>query len=222
MKKVTKSPTVTMDGIELDINAKDYSGCYIKILQVFKNQVDSMLTYHSKVFTYRFDLRLKNATDDSKDVSTFIKKLRKKLKSVWGLKRMGFIWAREQHDAEKQHYHFCLMLDGSKIQKYKKLRKTLMGIATEMEMTLGYCEEASEMLNRTNLILYKTLFKRISYLTKERGKEAGKRKKTANDYSSSRIKPNLNSTWRGHKDDFVKQLVLSKGSHTGGSPSDLC
>jgi hypothetical protein len=220
MKKVTKSPTVTMDGIELDINAKDYSGCYIKILQVFKNQVDSMLTYHSKVFTYRFDLRLKNATDDSKDVSTFIKKLRKKLKSIWNLNRMGFIWAREQHDAETQHYHFCLMLDGSKIQSYKKLRKTLMGIATEMEMTLGYCERPSEMLNRTNLISYKTLFKRISYLTKERGKEAGKRKKTANDYSSSRIKPNPNSTWRGHKDDFVKQLVLSKGSHTGDSLSD--
>jgi hypothetical protein len=204
MKKVTKSPIVTMDGIELDINAKDYSGCYINILQVFKNQVDSMLTYHSKVFTYRFDLRLKNATDDSKDVSTFIKKLRKKLKSIWNLNRMGFIWAREQHDAETQHYHFCLMLDGNKIQKHRQLRKTLMGIATQMEMTLGYCERPTEMLDRTNLITYKALFKRLSYLAKERGKEVGKRKKTANDYSSSRIKPNPKSTWRGHKDDFAK------------------
>jgi hypothetical protein len=209
MKKVTKSPTITMDGIELDINAKDYSGCYINLLRIFKNQIDTILTYHCKVFTYRFDLHLKSATDYSEVVSDFIKTLRKKLKSIWDLDNMVYIWAREQHDAEAQHYHFCLMLDGNKIQNSKNLRKTLMEIATPMEMTLGYCERPTEMLNRTNLITYKALFKRLSYLAKERGKEVGKRKKTANNYSSSRIKPNPKSIWRGHKDDFVKSQKLS-------------
>ncbi|TWX55255.1 YagK/YfjJ domain-containing protein [Colwellia hornerae] len=211
MKKVTKSQTITMDGIELDINTKDYSGCYINILQIFKNKIDTMLTYHCKVFTYRFDLHLKSATDYSEGVSKFIKKLRKKLRSIWDLEKMGYIWAREQHDAEAQHYHFCLMLDGNKIQNSKNLRKTLMEIATQMEMTLGYCERPTEMLNRTNLITYKALFKRLSYLAKERGKEVGKRKKTANNYSSNRIKPNPKSIWRGHKDDFVKLHKLSEG-----------
>ncbi|MEJ6122970.1 inovirus Gp2 family protein [Vibrio sp. 2-Bac 85] len=207
-KKVTGEPMIQIDNIELPINTIEDSGCYIPILHACKKQLDSLLTYHCKVFTYRFDLHLKNATDDNRIVSEFIRKLRKKLTRKFGpkritFKRVGFIWAREQHDAQTQHYHFALLLDGSKIRHPKNLHTMLTVIAQQLKMTVAGCPRPYANLNRENLDKYKDFFYRVSYLAKERGKEKGKRKESANDYSASRIKPNRANAWQGCLEDFA-------------------
>ena len=162
-----------------------------------------MLSHHCKVFTYRFDLHLKNATDDNSTVSLFIRKMRKKLTAKYKFKYVAFIWVREQHDAQTQHYHLALMLDGNKIRHSKKLHVILSGIAKLLNMKVSGCPRPYANLDRKNLDKYSDFFYRLSYFAKQRGKEAGKRKKTANDYSASRIKPNPTNTWRGRLEDFT-------------------
>lgn len=221
-KKVTKKQIINIDSVDLEIQAKSYSGCYISILKACKSQVDSMLGFHNKIFVYRFDIHfskdaseeyVSNAIKDSEIISNFFRKLRKKLIRGLGLKkiifkRMGYIWVRERHDVSKPHYHCVLILDGNLIRHPKSLTPELTKIATSLQLFVSPCPKPYKNIGRKCIDSYIDLMRRLSYLAKERGKErdkdANKRKVSANDYSSSRIKPNPNADWQGWSEQQSK------------------
>jgi hypothetical protein len=127
-------------------------------------------------------------TPDSRLLSKYLHKLKKALKRQLGLKRVGYVWARELERAFQQHYHLALLVNGNKIQ----LPHRVIALCTELWVDMGqphphYPENCAAMVKRTNAINYGDSFYRLSYLAKVRGK--GYRAKSAKDYSASQVKP---------------------------------
>ena len=103
------------------------------------------------------------------------------------MKRLGYMWVREQEKAKSQHYHLALFLDGNKVQHPSKLLRWIKGRWTWYEqpkpptikrpflMTKRQCKSSID-----------DAVYRISYLAKPRGK--GYRNRYTKDYSTSRIK----------------------------------
>ena len=63
------------------------------------NQVDAMLSHHSKIHIIRFDLRVFEFTNDNSIITVFNRRLHKWLKRKYCLKRIGFAWCRELETA---------------------------------------------------------------------------------------------------------------------------
>ena len=92
------------------------SGLRTDILKTLLSQLDAMLSAHSKVFVFRFDLSIHYATDTNHRITDFNRSLFKRIKRHYDCQRIAYCWVREQETAKKQHYHYVLMLDSHKIR----------------------------------------------------------------------------------------------------------
>lgn len=180
--------TVAITGHQLNINANDKRGCFVEILESTKQQIDAMLSHHCKVLVIRIDLHVNRYQPDNTLISNFVRKLRKKLNTKYNLSRLGYIWVREQERAKHQHYHFALLIDANKIRYPKKVITIIEDIWQKWLLpkpfTPGHCYY---LVHRGDNTAYQEAFYRLSYMAKERGK--GYKAKTANDFSTSRIRP---------------------------------
>lgn len=175
-----------MDDITLKILGGAKQGCYVEILERTKQQLDAMLSHHCKVLVLRLDLSVNDYTPKNEIISKFIRKARKKFEAQYGFTRMGFIWAREQEKAKKQHYHFALIVDANKVRHPHRMISICEGIAEAWELRLFTPKHCYYQIKRGDEIAYQKAYHRLSYLAKTRGK--GYKAHSANDYSSSRIK----------------------------------
>jgi hypothetical protein len=184
-KTVTTDDHFTHNGISYRVNAKK-SGLYVQPLKRMIEQFEIAASLWSRVMVLRFDLHQDFYTKDSKRVSDFVKRINTKLKREYGLKKIGFCWAREQEKAKAQHYHFVLFLEGRRVRQPKRLIEI---IKQAWESPLGghhmpYISRPSYFGTR-NEIADKVIY-RISYLAKARGK--GYRPEQNKDYQCSRMK----------------------------------
>lgn len=132
-----------------------------------------------------------HTTENNKAVSLFMSRLIKRLKRTYGLKDVGYFWAREYHGLGKgQHYHLVIFLDGRVVNQPRKVgalvREAWEGNSrADVGYKLGYIFKAAYNVDspetETDFIY------RISYLAKVRGKSA--RPPQTKDYGCSRIKP---------------------------------
>ncbi len=171
------------------------SGFYNAILQKCYEQLDAMMSHHSKVLVIRYDFHLHDHTDCNKIMSTFIRKLRKRLKPHYKFKRMGYIWVREWNKekglATAQHYHCAIMLNGNQVLHPEKIN----GIVIDIWDRLG---QAHVYLPKHQYYLIKhgdteklaSARERLSYLAKVYTK--GNKERYTNNYSTSRIPLNTN------------------------------
>lgn len=187
VKRVIRMDSLAISGEQLQIQADDKQGCFIEILWRVKQQLDAMLSHHSRVMVVRVDLHAAGYTANNYLLSNFIRKMRKKLKRQYDLTRIGFIWVREQEKSKSQHYHFALLIDANKVRYPNKIIKTMEEIWQGWEQPKPYTpKNCYYLIHRGSLDDYQEVFYRLSYMAKERGK--GYKGKTANDYSASRIK----------------------------------
>jgi len=188
MKRVINTPSIVLAGQELEINASPKYGCYVEILERMKQQIDAMLSYHSRVIMVRVDLHIEDYQPDNTVVSSFLRTLRKRLLSKYGLKRLGFVWVREKERAKSQHYHLALFIDACKVQRphniISKVETLWQSRSHPKPFTPKNCYYIIKRDEPETLI---KPFQRLSYFAKVRGK--GYKNKTANDFSTSRIKP---------------------------------
>lgn len=182
-------------GYEVPVNTGDgkYSS-YLEILNRIDEQLAAMLSYHNKLIVVRIDLHLHEYEPHNKTMSEFVRVFMKRLKRIYKLKRVGFIWVRERERAKKQHYHFAVILDGNKCKHSKRIIELAREIWQGRDFgSVPHIPKPYHLIVRGNAQSYQTTFYRLSYLAKERGKGIGKngkaRASTANDYSTSRIKP---------------------------------
>ena len=188
MKKVVFSNSITLGGSQLKINGSEKMGCYEEILSAIKNQLDAMLSHHSRVLIVRIDLHTSEYNGNNEMLSQFIRRLRKRLKQRYNLRNVGYVWVREIEKAKSQHYHLALVLDGNKVNYPAKVIKLVEEIWQGTGNPKPYTpEKCYYLIKRGQNYVYKEAFRRLSYLAKKRGK--GYKSKTANDYSTSRIKP---------------------------------
>jgi hypothetical protein len=187
MKKVVYSDVINFGESNLPINVTKNSGCFVVMLSRVDEQLKAMLSYHCQVLVLRLDLHMNNYSPDNSLVSKYMKKLKKKLIAKYALMRVGHVWAREREKAKSQHYHLVLMIDANKVRHPSKIIELCESIWMAWEQPKPYTpKNCYSVLKRGDKKKYDEVFRRISYLAKERGK--GYKAKTANDYSTSRIK----------------------------------
>lgn len=226
MRIISNEPTIELGGLELPVYTSkgDY---YVEPLITIKDQLDAMLSHHSKVFVFRFDIRIKKDsyyddegiehgtfTDDNQIITNFLKVFNRWLKRRYKLPRIGYVWCREIEKAKKQHYHLVFMVDGNKINAATSLHNTIKPKIIELAKKQGLVEHIplnpymvdNADLKKDDYTLYKNAFYRASYLAKVSGKNIkGER---ANNFQPSRVKPRLNEYGDIFKagDDYHKRL----------------
>lgn len=168
--------------------AKAGKGRYLEILLAIKNQLDAMLSHHSKVLVIRFDLHLYKATPDNALISKFVRKFRKRAAAKFGIIRFGFTWVREQADAKAQHYHFALYLNGNQTRHPYNVLLLIKDIWQRWGHPKPYTPKSCYyLLKRADVGAYQEAFARLSYMAKVDSK--GSRVDATNDYSASRLSP---------------------------------
>ena len=173
---------------ELFINSSKTKGVYPNIIEKIVEQLDICLATHKRVLVVRFDLHLREYSDDNHTISKFINRLKEKifkLKKYRRIKDIGHVWVREVETVKTQHYHVALFLDGNKIQHPSALLQYIKA----KWFKHGHChipENCFYYIDKYNLKDERALaIKRLSYLAKTRGK--GYKGKQAKNYSVSRL-----------------------------------
>lgn len=189
MRYVTKTNVITMNGKTWWINARK-SGVYSAMLKKMIGQLEAMISHHSKINVIRFDLKQNVYTDKNTQITTFNRRLFKWLKRHYKLKRIGFIWCREQETAKHQHYHYVLIIDGHKVEKAGLIANKVKTIWSEINGSYWLPKNCYYNLKRGDYRETQNAIFRISYLAKARGKSY--RPPQTKDYGTSRIKPKIN------------------------------
>ncbi|WP_412502997.1 inovirus-type Gp2 protein [Shewanella chilikensis] len=162
------------------------SGCYTPMLKTMIGQVFAMLSHYKRVTLIRFDLHQPTNTPTSKRITQFNRRLYGKLKTKYGVNKIGFCWCREQEKAKAQHYHFVLMLDGRRVQQAWGVQELVNEVWQQMGGTCWFPKRHYNMVRGEPSELSKAIY-RVSYLAKGRGK--GYRPAQSKDYGTSRLKP---------------------------------
>ncbi len=165
------------------INAKG-KGIRTDILRQLLKQLITMFEFHRKVFMLRFDLHVFSYTDTNKDITNFNRRLFKRIKQRYKTPRIGFVWVREQEKAKKQHYHYVLLLDGSKVQHPHTIQEWIREIWGDIDGAFHWA--GYHNINRKDENSIQAACYHASYLAKARGK--GYRPPQTKDLGSSRLK----------------------------------
>ena len=169
------------------INTHDgkYS-CEEEILNSGISQLLAMLSYHSRVFTLRVDLHLREYEPSNIRISKLMHRLVKWMKCHYKMQRVGYLWVREKESAKSQHYHLMLYLDGNKIRYPAKFNQWICDYWTLREQPKPpRIKNCYSMITRGDKLAIDESVKRMSYLAKSRCK--GYRSHYTKDYSGSRI-----------------------------------
>lgn len=166
------------------VNARG-SGCYTHMLKKMLGQFFNMLSHHHRLHVLRFDLHQPTYQADNKRITKFNRNLFKRLQRIYNFKRIGYCWVREQEKAPAPHYHYVLMLDGSKVRYPHKLLIIINEVWTNMSGSFYVPEHCYYNVDRHDLSRLAKVIYRISYFAKGRGK--GIRPPQTKDYSTSRI-----------------------------------
>ena len=187
MAYIIKDKAITVNGQTWLVNSKG-SGLLSIAIKKMIEQVDAMLSHHSKIHLIRCDLRMYQFTDNNEIITLFNRRLHKWLKRKYNLKLIGFCWCREQETAKQQHYHYALMVNGHKVRHPIEILPKIKEI---WEQHLGGSEYTPKRcyynLERNNYKTIQDAIWRISYLAKARGK--GYKPAQTKNYGTSRIKP---------------------------------
>lgn len=89
------------------------TGIREEILEKGFKQLDIMMTDYSKVSVILLQLHQDHFTEDNAILTRCLVQLKKKIKKKYNCK-IGYLWVREQNNADGQHYHLAIMVNGHK------------------------------------------------------------------------------------------------------------
>jgi len=180
------SEFVVIGGEKLFINSRKKQGVYLEILEGFVRQLDIALSIHKRLMVYRFDLKVKQYSNNNKVMSNFINRTKQWIKRSYDIDNIGYVWVREHEQSKKLHYHLAIFLDGDKIRYPNKLFKKLK----EMWKPHGHMPTIANpyyFIDKHNQFIVRgEVIYRVSYLAKIRAK--GYRHPQTKDYGTSRLK----------------------------------
>lgn len=162
------------------------------ILNTIYREISVMFCQYKRVLVFRLDLHVCCYEDKNHSISKLMTKVRDHIKTQYGIKKMGYVWVREQEKSKKQHYHLMFILNGNKISYPSKLVTWVelrwMGLGHPKPYTPKNCFYFMDKKLDADEI--EDCIYRVSYMAKKRGK--GYAAKSARDFSSSRVNFNLN------------------------------
>jgi hypothetical protein len=96
------------------------------IFEACKDRISSMADRHCKVFCHSFNFQLPQ-TYQSDGGNKEISKISNIVKNDLRKRNIDteYVWVREQNESENPHYHFMLIVDGSKINNSWSLKSSV-------------------------------------------------------------------------------------------------
>ncbi|MBA6377687.1 MULTISPECIES: inovirus-type Gp2 protein [unclassified Colwellia] len=185
MAYITKDKAITVNGQTWWVNSKG-SGLIAHSIKAMINQIDAMLSHHSKIHIIRFDLRVYEYTENNGIITAFNRRLHKWLKRKYSFKRIGFMWCREIETAKKQHYHYALIIDGHKVNFPYEVTNKVKELWRQLDGSEYFPDNCYYNVKRDDYESIQDAIWRISYLAKARGK--GYKPDQVKNYGTSRIK----------------------------------
>ena len=185
-KTVIKDGWIIYKGERLEICNSQQYGVYKETVLAFIEQLDLAIAIHRRLLVLRVDLHMNKCTEDNFIMSKFMKNIKQHLGRHYGIKNIGYQWAREQSQSGNLHYHLALMLDGDKIRHPAKLNNFIRekwlvnGHMPNIPNCYYYIDQENLFETRRKIIY------RGSYLAKTRSK--CNRPRQTKDYYSSRLK----------------------------------
>ncbi|QDF76231.1 MULTISPECIES: YagK/YfjJ domain-containing protein [Shewanella] len=181
---VSDSPVIDCLGATWSVNAKP-SGIYPSMAKRFISQFLIMLSHYNRVHVLRFDLHQRDYNPNNKRITVFNRRLFKRLKKRYSIKKLGYCWVREQELAQAQHYHYALFMDGRIVQYPHKVLEMVNQVWEDMAGTCFTPKNCFYNVCRDDFEQIQAVVYRISYFAKAVGK--GCRPPQTKDYSTSRI-----------------------------------
>ena len=162
-------------------------GCYEEVLIDLYWQLTNLLSHHSRVLFLRLDIRVYEYTKNNILMTRWLRQIKRRLKSYFGFKRIGYLWVRELSKSKKQHYHLVLILDGNKVQHPKNVFAIAKEAAYQCDMPAPWIPEKPFLkISRDDKANFNSAMYRGSYLAKTRTKQCGKKIRS---FGSSNVKP---------------------------------
>ena len=158
------------------------SGCYTEILKSLITQTLAMQSLYKRVLFMRFDLHEGFIFSDNKRVTTFLKRLRKRLIHRYGDTKFGYQWVREECKTKKLHYHFVFMMDGDLVRYPLNIHEQVRQIWSDMGGPVFHFANHHFINSEEKL---REAILHGSYLAKTRSK--GNRPDQTKDVGSSRL-----------------------------------
>lgn len=157
------------------------------ILTRITELLETFTQKHSKTLVIRFDVHYPETyktTGRNWDIMKFTAVLIQKHK------RNGldphYIWVREREKSANPHYHFCLLLNGNKAQKWYHIVEDVevlwhLALKADVAGCINYCNKDKYGNKQNNGIMldrakpdfdikFRSVHRHLSYLAKERGK----------------------------------------------------
>ena len=188
MPYITKDKAITVNGQTWWVNSTG-SGLITHAIKSMINQVDAMLSHHSKVHLIRFDLRMYEFTDTNEIMTTFNRRFHRWIERNYNIKKsqIGYIWCRELETAKQQHYHYVIMANGQKVRHpFKILEKAIEIWNVQLGGSVFTPKNCYYNLKRNDYDSIQSAIWRISYLAKARGK--GYKPDQTKNYRTSTVK----------------------------------
>lgn len=187
MRTVIYDEVVSIAGEQYKINVREDSGCFLEILTSFHDQMQAMLSHHSRILIVFFELHTCEYMQDSKLISDILRKVKRWLNTHYGMVRVGHLWVREKSRKKRQHYHVALILNGDEIKYPQKVIEQIEWQAMRRDLPKPYTpKNCYYFIGRKDDQTFRQAFYRASYFAKEKTK--GYKGKLSNNFSASRIK----------------------------------
>ena len=159
------------------------SGCYTQILKSLITQTLAMRSLYKRVLFMRFDLHEGYIFSDNKRMTTFLKRLRKRLIHRYGSTKFGYLWVREESKSKGLHYHLVFMIDGDLVRYPLNIHEQVRQIWADMGGPVFHFANHHFINSEEKL---REAILHGSYLAKVHSK--GNRPDQTKDYGSSRLR----------------------------------
>jgi hypothetical protein len=110
-------------GVAYPVNALARSPLLQPILDAAIEQIEAMLSWHSKVLMIRLDSHGEEYGRDNRRFSDIVRAFKREVKAEYKLSRVGHIWVSEIETSKRAHYHLVLLVDGNKIRSPWRINK---------------------------------------------------------------------------------------------------
>lgn len=186
--EITDRDEVNFTGHPLKIQNKPEWGSYVPILKKIHEQLTALLSYHNKVFALRFDFHVNPNNWNEGVFRKLMNQSTQKIKRVYKLKRIAYVWAREMSNSGFPHFHLMIAVDGNKINKSQKIEDILKKEWIALGQG-GVHRSSTHMLKYTVGPDFEDAFEHFSYLAKIHTKDL--QPKNARNYGASVLKENI-------------------------------
>lgn len=144
-----------------------------KMMKRIFETVDQVSALSSRFLAVRYDLHLKDYQPHNQVIDVFHKKLFGQLRKRYPKSFVSYIWVRERNEADAQHYHYALMMDGDYIRSPNKLNDIVKMCWEDAAGGTVYFPKNMAYFVKTNDIdTYSKLMIRLSYFGKRATKES--------------------------------------------------